>query len=121
MDEVIREVDVDSDPERVWRAISEESELSEWLGGEVTVELEPGGEVSVDDEGVKRTGFVESVEEGRRISFWWSEGESEATRVELEVIGRPGRVGSTVRVTESRPLAGLERELADLTALATTF
>ncbi len=118
MDEVVREVELDSDPERAWRAISEESELSEWLGGEVEIELEPGGEISVTGDEGDRSGFVESVEEGRGLSFWWSEGEDESTRVELEVIGEPETGGCLVRVTETRPLAGLERELADITALA---
>jgi len=120
MDEVTREVELDSDPERAWQAISEQSELSEWLGGEVTIDLRPGGDLRVREEDAERTGFVEEVDQGRRLSFWWSYRGQEATRVELEVTGHPSGVGSTVRVTESRPLAGLERELADITALATT-
>lgn len=118
VDEVVKEVELESEPERAWRAISEESELSEWLGGEVDVDLVPGGEISVQDEAGDRTGFVESVDEGRGIAFWWSVGEEESTRVELEVISDPDREGCVVRVTESRPLAGLERELSELTALA---
>lgn len=118
MDEVVREVELDSGPERAWRAISEEAELAEWLGGPVEIELVPGGEVRVADDRGDRAGFVESVEEGRRVAFWWSRRSEESTRVELEVIARPGREGCAVRVTESRPLAGLERELADITACA---
>jgi uncharacterized protein YndB with AHSA1/START domain len=114
----VREVELDSDPERAWRAISEESELSEWLGGEVELDLEPGGEVKVSGDDGDRTGFVESVDEGRSVSFWWSEDGEESTRVELEVVERVERDGCAVRVTESRPLAGIERELADITALA---
>ncbi|MBN8866567.1 MAG: SRPBCC domain-containing protein [Solirubrobacterales bacterium] len=118
MDEVTKEVELDSEPERAWRAISEEGELAGWLGEEVEVDLVPGGEITVTDEGRERSGFVETVEEGRGIAFWWSEPGGESSRVELEVIADPERDGCVVRVTESRPLQGLERELADLTASA---
>ena len=118
MDEVTREVEVDSDPERAWQAISEESELSEWLGGDVEIDLVPGGDITVRDEGTEKTGFVESIEEGSSISFWWAEDGEESSRVELEVVADPGTDGCVVRVTESRPLAGIEHELADLTACA---
>ena len=116
MDEVVKEVELDSDIERAWRAITEEAELSAWIGGEVEVELEPGGEITVSGQEGDRSGFVESVDEGRSVSFWWSEDGEESSRVELEVIDRPEKQGCVIRVTETRPLAGLERELADLTA-----
>ena len=118
MDEVTREVELDSDPERAWRAISEEAELSEWLGGDVQVDLVPGGEILVEDGGTERSGFVETIDEGRGLSFWWAEDGEESTRVEIEVISDPGRAGCVVRVRESRPLAGLERELSEITACA---
>lgn len=118
MDEVKREIELDAEPIEAWEAISDESELSEWLGREVRVDLVPGGDISVRDDESERTGFVEKVEEGRSISFWWSEDEGESTRVELEVIADPARDGCVVRVTESRPLADLERELAEITACA---
>jgi len=118
MDEVTKEIEVDSDPERAWRAISEQDELSEWLGGEVEIDLVPGGDISVRDDEAERSGFVESIDEGSSISFWWAEDGAESTRVELEVVADPGADGCVIRVTESRPLAGIERELADLTACA---
>ena len=118
MDEVSREIELDSDPEVAWEAISEGSELSDWLGDDVEIDLSPGGEIRVGDGDSRRSGFVESVEDGRGLSFWWAEDGSESTRVELEVIARPAQEGCVVRVTESRPLAGLERELAEMTALA---
>jgi uncharacterized protein YndB with AHSA1/START domain len=118
VDEVTRDLQVDSDPERAWKAISEESELSEWLGGDVSIDLKPGGEVTVTDDGAGKTGFVESVEEGSSVSFWWSEEGAESTRVELEVVADPAVDGCVIRVTESRPLAGIEGELADITACA---
>lgn len=118
MEEMTREIEVDSDPARAWQAISDQDELSRWLGGEVEIDLVPGGTITVEEDGVSREGFVESVEEGAGLSFWWAEGDEESTRVELEVIPGPEGDGCVIRVTESRPLAGIERELADITALA---
>lgn len=117
MDEVTREVELDSEPGEAWEAISEESGLSGWLGDEVEVDLVPGGGITVSEDGETRTGFVESVEEGRGISFWWALPGEESSRVELEVIGADDGAGCVVRVTETRPLVGLERELVDITAL----
>ncbi len=118
MDEVTREVELESEPEEVWRAISEEDGLSGWLGDEVEVDLAPGGDIEVTEAGETRTGFVERVEEGRSLSFWWSAPGEESSRVELEVIAGQDRDRCVIRVTESRPLVELERELADLTAVA---
>ncbi|MGK2933407.1 MAG: SRPBCC family protein [Solirubrobacterales bacterium] len=117
MDEMTREVELDCDPERAWEALTEESELSEWLGGEVEADLKPGGEITVREEGgTERSGFFESVEPGREVSFWWSEEGEESSRVELELLPSFDGAGCTVRVTESRPLVALETELAEIVA-----
>lgn len=118
MDDVKKELELDCEPERAWRAISEPAELSEWLGGEVDVELRPGGPLTVTGEDLERSGFVEEVDEGRSLTFWWSGTSEEATRVELEVVEAVSGEGCVVRVTETRPLSDLEEELADITALA---
>ena len=117
-DEVTREVELESDPEEAWRAISEDTGLSGWLGEEVEVDLVPGGEIAVTEDGETRTGFVESVDEGRSVSFWWSRSGEESSRVELEVVPAVEGEGCVIRVTETRPLVELERELADITACA---
>jgi len=117
MDELTREVELDCDIDRAWHAISDETELEQWLGGEVEADLRPGGEITVKDEdGEVREGFVETVEPGREISFWWSsEGEDEASRVELELLPAVEGDGCVIRVTESRPMIELERELIEIT------
>ena len=115
MEEMTREVELDCDPERAWEALTEESELSEWLGGEVEADLKPGGEITVrEEDGSERSGFFESVEPGREVSFWWSENGEESSRVELELLPSFDGEGCTVRVTESRPMIALETELAEI-------
>lgn len=118
MDEVTREVELESEPEQAWRAISEGEGLAVWLGEEVEIDLVPGGEITVTEHGEFRSGFVESIDEGRSISFWWSAPGEESSRVEIEVVGDREEDRCVVKVTESRPLVELERELADITAFA---
>ena len=117
MDELTREVELDCDIDRAWLAISDESELEQWLGGEVEADLRPGGAITVrDEDGELREGFIETFEPGREISFWWSApGETNSSRVELELLPAVEGDGCVIRVTESRPLVELERELIEIT------
>ena len=115
MEEMTREVELDCDPERAWEALTEESELSEWLGGEVEADLKPGGGITVrEEDGTEKSGFFESIEAEREITFWWSAEDEESTRVELELLPSGEGDGCVVRVTESRPLIALETELAEI-------
>ena len=48
-----REIDLDADLARVWHALTDRDELSDWLGGPVELEMCPGGNGTiVDDEGI---------------------------------------------------------------------
>jgi uncharacterized protein YndB with AHSA1/START domain len=98
MDTIEREIVVGGTPEEAWRAVVE----SGWLGEDATVDPRPGGEV----EGGERRGFVEEADAPRRLAFWWSADDEDATRVEIDLEERED--GTLVRVTESRPLALLD-------------
>jgi uncharacterized protein YndB with AHSA1/START domain len=102
-DEVERETVVPATPEEAWRAVVE----SGWLG---RIDPTPGGEV----DGGGRSGFVEEVDAPRRLAFWWSAAEEDATRVEIEL--EEHEDGTRVRVVESRPLAVLDAYGSDLGA-----
>ena len=104
MDELVeRELTVPETADEVWGSLAE----PEWLGDGATIELREAGEVRADD----RTGFVEEADEPRRLVFWWSAPDEEATRVEIDLDETD--TGTHVRVTESRPLAILDgRDLA---------
>jgi uncharacterized protein YndB with AHSA1/START domain len=102
---VERELLVPESPEEVWRSLAEPG----WLGEDASIELEPAGEVQVGE----RSGFVEEADEPRRLVFWWSAPDEDASRVELDL--EETDEGTRVRVTESRPLEILTvrgRELA---------
>jgi uncharacterized protein YndB with AHSA1/START domain len=104
MDELVeRELTVPHEIDEVWRSLAEPV----WLGEDATIELREAGAVRAGE----RTGFVEEVEEPRRLTFWWSAPGEESTRVELEL--EETEAGTHIRVTESRPLAILDgRDLA---------
>jgi uncharacterized protein YndB with AHSA1/START domain len=111
--DVTREIELEADAAAVWEALADPEQLSEWLGGDVDVDVRPGGDLTVREDGGTREGFVEDVEPERRLSFWWSRDEEDATRVEIEL--EEAEAGTLVRVTESRPLKHVELELAELT------
>jgi|SRR5687767_15560907 len=104
MDELVeRELRVPETAEEVWSSLAE----PEWLGDGATIDLREAGEVRAGE----RTGFVEEADAPRRLVFWWSAPDEEATRVEIDLDETD--TGTHVRVSESRPLAILDgRDLA---------
>lgn len=103
-DQVERELLLPAPPQRVWDVIIGPGFLAE----EVELELEPGGDARFDND---RSGWVEEVVEGERLTFWWSSDGEPASRVELTL--EPEADGCTrLRVLEARPL-----EVLDLTGI----
>jgi uncharacterized protein YndB with AHSA1/START domain len=104
MEELVeRELDVPETAEEVWTSLTE----PDWLGDDATIDLREAGEVRAGD----RAGFVEEADAPRRLVFWWSAPDEEATRVEIDLDETD--TGTHIRVTESRPLAILDgRDLA---------
>ena len=96
--ELNREITLPASADEVWDALAEPA----WLGEEASIEFRLAGEVRAGE----RTGFVEEIVEERRLVFWWSRPEEDATRVEigLEEAGEE----TILRVVESRPLAMLD-------------
>jgi uncharacterized protein YndB with AHSA1/START domain len=93
--EVKREVELEAPPDEVWRALTDEDELSEWFANDVELELEPGG-VGIFrwDNGEERHAVVEEVDPERRFVFTW-----DTSRVEIELEGTS--VGTRVTVIEA--------------------
>jgi uncharacterized protein YndB with AHSA1/START domain len=96
--ELTREITLPATAEEVWGSLEEPV----WLGEDASIELRPDGEVRAGD----RTGFVEEVEEERRLVFWWAAPDEDSTRVELEL--EEDDEVTHVRIVESRPLAMLD-------------
>jgi uncharacterized protein YndB with AHSA1/START domain len=109
--ELTREITLPATAEEVWQSLEEPA----WLGENASIELHPDGEVRAGD----RTGFVEEVDEERRLVFWWAAPEEDSTRVELS-LEEDGDV-THVRVVESRPLAMLDLYGAEIVTAAPRF
>ena len=80
------------------------SSSSEWLGEDAEVDLRPGGDLTIRVDDGERSGFVEEVDEPRRLVFWWSADDEESSRVEIELEpaarrhpGAGGRVAAAAR------------------------
>jgi uncharacterized protein YndB with AHSA1/START domain len=113
-DEVTREMEMPAGPEVVWRWLTEPGLLGGWLGVEAEIDATPGGDLRVRESSEdERIGWVEEADEPQRLIFWWQKEGEDATRVELEL--EAIQEGTLLRVTETRPLAILELQAADLT------
>jgi uncharacterized protein YndB with AHSA1/START domain len=105
--ELIREIALPATAQEVWDSLEEPT----WLGEDASIELRPDGEVRAGE----RTGFVEELEEPRRLVFWWAAPDEDSTRVELE-LEEEGEV-THVRVVESHPLAMLDLYGAEIVSV----
>ncbi len=98
-----RTQDFDVPAEELWEAVTNPDHMG-WLGDEVSLDVRPGGTGVVVDDGETREIQVDTVDDGRHLSFrWWPEGDEDmASRVDLTVIPRPP--GSRLMVRETLPL-----------------
>jgi uncharacterized protein YndB with AHSA1/START domain len=86
MASIERELILDAPAAEVWRAISDEAMLREWLAPEVELDLYEGGNLLCrTEEGEERAGAVELVEEGERLVFEWRRNGAAPSRVEFRV------------------------------------
>ena len=92
---MIREIELDSAPGEVWRALTDPAELEQWFANDVELDPEVGGEGTFRwDDGDERHAVVEEVEPERRLAFTWDGGH---VVIELEEIP----AGTRVTVVES--------------------
>jgi uncharacterized protein YndB with AHSA1/START domain len=86
MASIERDIVLDAPADDVWRAITDESMLREWLAPEVELDPQPGGElICRNRNGEVRPGHVEQVCDGERLEFVWQRSGDQASRVVLEV------------------------------------
>src|SRR3954464_13413785 len=72
---VRRSIDLGAPGAEVWKAITDDALLSDWLPDQVGIDPRPGGALSCRAEDGERTGLVELAEEGQRLVFTWRGGE----------------------------------------------
>jgi uncharacterized protein YndB with AHSA1/START domain len=116
-DRIDRELVLDVPIAALWLALTDDAWLSEWLADEVELGLHPGGEARFRLGDTERSGWVEEIlppdpagPSGRgsaRLSFWWSQDDEPASRVEFELTAEDEN-RTRLRVTETRPLEALD-------------
>jgi len=100
-------LDIEADPERVWRALTTDGGLAPWMGDGATVDPRPGGLVALPDPvgGSTRRGRVERVDEGDRLDFTWWPALRPADRTSVSITVSPTETGCRARVIERQTLA----------------
>ncbi len=95
-------LDIEADPDRVWRALTTDGGLAPWMGEGATVDPRPGGLVALPDPvgGSTRRGRVERVDEGDRLDFTWWPALRPADRTSVSITVSPTDSGCRVRVIE---------------------
>ncbi len=97
-----REVWLPAAPEVVWDAVTSDG----WLAERVSLDLRPGGDAQFESADRVRSGWVEDVSVPERLSFWWSDDDAPASRVELHIDARGEN--TRLRIVETRPLEVLD-------------
>lgn len=92
-----RTMEFDASPDRVWRAITDPAELSQWFGDDTRLDLVPGAEgAMIWDQHGSYAVRVEEVDPPRRFVWSWVHepgvafADAPATRVEWTVSARNG-------------------------------
>jgi uncharacterized protein YndB with AHSA1/START domain len=101
LDSVERSLELDATAEQVWDAVCDPTG---WLADSGWLDVRPGGEGRLVDDGVERDVAVDDVQEGSRLVYrWWTrdDGPSGASRVEITVLPTDGSTRLVIR--ESRP------------------
>lgn len=98
-DRIERELELDAPVEEVWDAVTSDG----FMADEVVLDLRPGGEARFGE----RSGWVEEALAPARLTFWWSDGDEPASRVEL-TLDELEHERTRLRVIETRPLDRLD-------------
>ncbi|MDQ3709432.1 MAG: hypothetical protein M3387_09080 [Actinomycetota bacterium] len=92
MNVVTRQVRVPAEPAATWDMVT--GDVARWLADEGRIDLRPGGEGWVREDGQLRHVITERVEIQRRLTFrWWPvdvDSVGPATRVDLELLAETG-------------------------------
>lgn len=99
------EIDLPHPPEKVWRALTEPTLLSEWLLPVLGIDLLPGGELTLQApafpgwDGKVHCRFLE-IAAPRRLSYRWVVGEMELDTVVTFTLA-PSSAGTRLLITQS--------------------
>lgn len=96
-----RTTELDLDIDELWSLISTPQGWSSWLVDETDLAVRPGSDGMAMQDGTERAVHIETVDEGRRVSFsWWDPDDpSSASFVRLDIVELPSG-GSQLHLSE---------------------
>ncbi len=104
-DQIVRTVEINKPPARVWAALTTAEGLSAWFGETATIDLRPGGAASMTwSSGDRADMRVERIEEPAVFGFTWhiyGLPADDPRRTYVEFVLEPNGDGTRLTVTES--------------------
>jgi uncharacterized protein YndB with AHSA1/START domain len=104
-DKIERTMEISQPPARVWAALTTAEGLSSWFGDKATIDLRPGGTVSMSwSSGDEANMTIERVEEPKVFSFTWGLNglaADDPRRTYVEFTLEPTGSGTRLTVVES--------------------
>ena len=96
-----RTTDLDLGIQELWGLISTAEGWSSWLVDDAQLAVVPGSDGVATQDGARRAVHVQTVEEGRGVTFSWWDGDdpSSASFVRLDIVELPGG-GSQLHISE---------------------
>ena len=102
MTEITRTVETELPVEQLWALITDGDSWPTWMVDQADVDVAPGAQGTVIDDGRQRTVRIGAVRDDQVSFTWWPVGDERlASTVELVVLPRQG--GSALHVTERFP------------------
>lgn len=86
---VTHAIELDHDPDVVWKLFTDAERLASWLGTGSSIELRPGGVVTTPDpvSGRPKVGSVDRVDPGKSLELtWWPAGDDGAGPTESSLV-----------------------------------
>jgi len=83
---ITRSVSLDAPAETVWEALSQPDELGAWLGGDVELDVQPGGVGTAALPDGMWSILVTAAEPGARLSWLWWRTDGELSSVEFSLL-----------------------------------
>ncbi|MEU4598997.1 SRPBCC domain-containing protein [Nocardia sp. NPDC023988] len=104
-DQIVRTVELDHPPAKVWAAITTAEGLASWFGNTAEIDLRPGGDMRMTwDEGMAADMRVERVEEPTVFGYTWPINglpDDDPRRTYVEFRLEPTGAGTRLTVVES--------------------